>query len=72
MTDIKPRPNHKLYIQVLRNMTPEQRLMKAFELSEFSKRLFIHGLRRKFPDMPEPEFRRLLLSRLAKSYNRNY
>ena len=70
--DIKPRPNHKIYIQTLRKMTPAQRLAKAFELSEFSKQLFIHGLRRRFPDMPEPEFRQLLLKRLAKCYNRNY
>lgn len=24
--EIKPRPNHRLYLQVLRRMTPEQRL----------------------------------------------
>jgi hypothetical protein len=72
MLDIKPRPNHKLYIQILRNMTPEQRLAKAFELSEFSKQLFVHGLRQRHPNLPEPEFRRLLLQRLAKCYNRNY
>jgi hypothetical protein len=70
--DIKPRPNHKIYIQALRKMTPEQRLMKAFELSDFSKQLFIHGLRRRFPDMSEPEFHQLLLKRLDKCYNSNY
>jgi hypothetical protein len=58
--DIKPRPNHKIYIQTLRKMTPAQRLAKAFELSEFSKQLFTHGLRRRFPDMPEPEFRQTI------------
>ncbi len=72
MVDIKPRPNHKLYIQILRRMTPEQRLAKAFELSEFSKQLFVQGLRQRYPHLPEPEFRHLLLQRLAKCYNRNY
>jgi len=72
MLDIKPRPNHALYIQILRNMTPEQRLAKAFELSEFSKQLFIQGLRQRHPDLSEAEFRTLLLKRLAKCYNRNY
>lgn len=53
-------------------MTPGQRLMKAFELSEFSKQLFIHGLRRRFPEMPEAEFRQLFLKRLAKDALRVY
>ncbi len=53
-------------------MTPEERLMKAFELSEFSKQLFIHGLRKRFPDLDEREFKKLLLERLDKCHNRNY
>jgi hypothetical protein len=68
----KERPNHKMYIEALRRMTPGQRLLKAFELSEFSKQLFIHGLRKRFPDLPEAEFRKLLLKRLEKCHNRNY
>lgn len=70
--DIKQRPNHKLYLQILRRMTPEQRLAKAFGLSEFSRQLFIHGLRRRFPDLSEAEFKELLLRRLEKCHNRNY
>ena len=37
--DIKKHPNHKIYIRVLREMSPEKRLLKTFELSEFSKQL---------------------------------
>ena len=70
--DIKPRPNHKIYIQVLRRMTPEQRLLKAFELSEFSRELFIHGLRKRFPYLDDEAFKKLLLKRLDKCHNRNY
>jgi hypothetical protein len=70
--DPKPRPNHKPYLQSLRRLTPAQRLMKAFELSAFSKQLFIDGLRKRFPDLPPDEFHRLLLDRLAKCHNRNY
>ena len=70
--DKKERPNHREYIQILRQMTPEERLLKAFELSEFGKQLFIHGLRKRFPDLPEDEFKKLLLERLEKCYNRNY
>ena len=53
-------------------MTPEQRLRKAFELSEFARALFIEGLRQRFPDATEEEFRRILFDRLDKCYNRNY
>ncbi len=42
--DIKERPNHKQYIEVLRHLSPEQQLMKAFELSKFSKKFFIANL----------------------------
>ena len=68
----KPRPNHREYIQVLRRMTPEQRLAKAFELSELTKRLFREGLRKQFPELSEEDFHRLYLKRLAKCHNRNY
>jgi hypothetical protein len=68
----KKNPNHKKYIEILRSMTPEQRLQKAFDLSEFSRKLFEHGLRKRFPDLPEEDFRKLLLERLDKCHNRNY
>ena len=70
--DPKPRPNHRLYLEILRSMTPEQKLLKVFELSEFSKALFVAGLRQRFPDASEQEFRRILFDRLEKCHNRNY
>ncbi len=69
--NFKPRPNHARYIQTLRSMPPEKRLLKAFELSEFSRRLFLHGLRKRFADVTEPEFKRILRERLDKCHNRN-
>lgn len=68
----KERPNHKIYIQVLRQMSPEKRLLKAFELSEFARKLFIHGLRKRFPNLQDEEFKKVLLERLDKCHNRNY
>lgn len=70
--NIKERPNHKIYIQVLRQMSPEKRLLKAFELSEFANKLFIHGLRKRFPNLSEKEFKKILLKRLDKCHNKNY
>ena len=53
-------------------MSPEERLLKAFELSEFAKQLFVHGLHKRFPDLPDEEFEKLLSERLDKCHNRNY
>jgi len=72
MPESKPRPNHCLYISVLREMTPEKRLLKAMELSSFSRQLFRHGLRKMNPDLTEEEFDRLLRDRIDKYHNRNY
>lgn len=57
--DPKLRPNHTLYIETLGRMTPEQRLLKALELTEFSRKLFRHGLKTRFPDLPEAELKQL-------------
>ena len=72
MINIKKHPNHKIYLQVLRQMSPQQRLLKTFELSEFANQLFTAGLRKAFPNLSEQDFQKLLLQRLAKCHNRNY
>ncbi|MBX3412264.1 MAG: hypothetical protein KF708_06055 [Pirellulales bacterium] len=68
----KPRQNHARHLAVLRAMTSEQRLRKAFELTELSRSLFRQGLRRRFPTLPDDEFHQLYLARLAACHNRNY
>jgi hypothetical protein len=68
----KERTDHKTYIQALRQMSPEKRLIRAFELSEFTRQLFIHGLHKRFPNLSDEEFKELLLKRLSKCHNRNY
>ena len=68
--EIKPHPNRKRYIEVLRRMTPEQRLMKALELSEMSRELTRAGLRERFPDASEEEIQRLFLERLERCRSR--
>jgi hypothetical protein len=72
MMNLKARPNHRLYLETLARMSPSERLRKAFELSDFSKRLFVQGLKTRFPDLPAKEFNELLLKRLALCHNRNY
>jgi hypothetical protein len=69
--DPKLRPNNGLYIQALRRMGAAGRLAKVFELSEFTRRLFEQGLRKRNPGMPEAEFRRLLLWHHERCHNSN-
>jgi hypothetical protein len=69
---VKTRPNQRIYIQALRRMTPEKRLLKAFELSEFSRGLFLEGLHRRFPGLSEEAIRKISLERVDKCHNRNY
>lgn len=70
--DPKKRPNHRQYIEVLRRLPPERRLLKSFELSEYSRALFRTGLRRRYPGISEEEFQGVFLERLAQCHNRNY
>ena len=68
--DPKPRPNRQLYLETLRRMTPEQRLLKAFELSELSHDLLRAGVRQRFPDASDEALHRIYLERLARCQNR--
>jgi hypothetical protein len=70
--DPKPRPNHQAYLQILRAMTPEQKLAKVFELSELANSLFREGLRVRFPDATPEQLHQIYLERLSKCHNRNY
>lgn len=69
---MKPRPNHREYLKILRSMTSSQRASIAFELSARDKRLLKQALRKRFPEMPDAELHQLYLERLAKCHNRNY
>lgn len=68
----KPQPNHRIYIETLRRMTPEQRLLKAFGLTEFANELFRAGLRRRFPNATAEELEAIFRKRLEKCHNRNW
>jgi hypothetical protein len=70
--ELKKRLQHDLYMQALKRMTPSQRITKAFEMTEQARALFRHGLRKRFPDLPDEELHALYLKRLALCHNRNY
>ena len=64
--DIKPRPNHRRHLAILRAMTPAQRLEKSFELTEFSHQLMKDGIRNRHPDATETEVHNIYLQRRFK------
>ena len=68
----KPRPNHQRTLQILRAMSPAQRLEQVFRLNERTLKLFRIGLRRRFPDLDEVEFQKVYLQMRARCHNRNY
>jgi len=70
--NIKPKLNHTLYLHALEQLGPEGRLKKAFDLSSFSKDLFLSGLRSTHPQKSEREITALYLDRLLKCHNRNF
>lgn len=50
--------------QVRRRMTGEERIAKAFELTEITRESMRSGLRRQFPDLDEGQIHRLYIDRL--------
>lgn len=70
--ELKPKLNRRLYLATLQRMTPEQRLLKALELSEMTRDLLRAGIRQRFPDAGVAKQRRIYLERLARCHNRTF
>jgi hypothetical protein len=68
----KTRPNHQHTLQILRQMTPAEKLAQVFKLNERTLMLFRIGLRRRFPDLDDAEFEKVYLRMRARCHNRNY
>jgi hypothetical protein len=70
--DIKTRPNHRRYLEIMRSMTPEQKVLKIFELNTLGKELCLAGLRMRHPGMDEKEINKLYLKTIKACHNKNY
>jgi hypothetical protein len=68
----KPHPNRDRYIRILQEMSPEERVNKAFELSALTKETLKEGLRARFPLLSEAELHAMFLERLRRCHNKNY
>ena len=68
----KPVPNRDRYLEVLRRMTPAQRLAKAWELTEVTREMLRVSLRRRWPEATAADLHRRYLQRLSECHNKNY
>ena len=64
--------SHREYIKIIRRLTPEERLKKCFELNELTKKLFLTGLKNRFPNLSQEEIKKLYLKRINKCHNLDY
>ena len=72
MAELKARPNHREYLQILKTLTPAQRVDKMFELSSIVNQLLRESLKKRFPEKSDPQLHVLFLQRLHECHNRNY
>ena len=68
----KPRPNHQRTLEILRRMTPQEKLAQVFKLNERTLKLMRIGLRRRFPDLDDAAFEKVYRQMRERCHNRNY
>jgi len=69
---MKTYPNKQRYHEILRAMTPQQRLEKSFELTELANAAFKAGLAQRNPDLSPEELGALYVQRLIACHNQTY
>jgi len=67
----KTSQNRQLYIEVLRGMTPEQRLQKALELTREMREISRAGVRSRNPEKAAAEVDRLAVEQLLRWHSRS-
>lgn len=70
--DPKKQPNHALYLQILRRMTPEEKILKVFDLNNFGRNLLEAGIRNSHPEFTDAEVEAAVRRRLDSCHNQNY
>jgi hypothetical protein len=66
----KAQPNRRVYIETLRRMTGEQRLAKAFELSDMTRAALRAGLAQRHPDASPEQLTAMVIERLERCRRR--
>jgi len=60
------------YIEVMRSISPEAKLLKVFEMQDLGRDLAMHGLRKRNPKASEDEIHHMYLRLLDRCHNSNY
>jgi hypothetical protein len=68
--NLKAQPNRRIYVEVLRRMAPEERLSKAFELSDMTREALRAGLAQRYPDATPQELTAMVIERLDRCRRR--
>jgi len=68
---LKPQPNRQVYLEALRRLGPEGRLLKAFELTEMTHEALRAGLRHRHPDATLDELDTPFRERLERCRSRS-
>ena len=69
---MKTYPNKQRYHEILRAMTPQEKLEKSFELTELANAAFKAGLKKRNPHLQESELELLYQEKLRACHNQNY
>jgi hypothetical protein len=69
---MKTYPNKQRYHQILKAMPPQDKLMKAFGLSDLANSAFRAGLKNRYPDLTDGELHKLYLEKRLECHNRTY
>jgi hypothetical protein len=63
---------HAKYIEVMRSISPEAKLIKVFEMQDLGTALAMQGLRNRNPEASEDEIHLMYFRLLDRCHNLNY
>jgi len=70
--DMKTYPNKQRYHEILKGMSPQEKLEKVFELTELANAAFMAGLKNRHPHLSSDELNQLYIKRRQACHNQNY
>jgi len=69
---MKTYPNKQRYHEILRGMSPQEKLQKSFELTDLVKAAQKAGIRKRYPQLCDHEIDRLMMERQKSWHNQTY
>ena len=69
---MKQYPNKQRYYEILRGISPQEKLEKSFELTELANSAFKAGLQNLHPELCDAELEQLYLEKLKSRHSQSY